>query len=101
MNGRCRGSGGYLLQIDNHTEYSYIIYKLRRTSGLVYTGITDLGSEGSFYNYNDKTKAAYLEWKSRQPDNWAGKEHCVNINEYGLNDIDCGRTAKYICEIPI
>ncbi|GFO31971.1 C-type lectin [Plakobranchus ocellatus] len=103
MNGRCRGSGGYLLQIDNRTEDSYVRYKLKkiRDRSLVYTGITDLGSEGRFYNYNDKTPAGYLKWRRRQPDNWRGKEHCVNISRWGLNDIDCGRTARYICEIPL
>ncbi|GFN96775.1 C-type lectin [Plakobranchus ocellatus] len=103
MNGRCRGSGGYLLQLDSFREYIYLKSELSRIRdhSLVYTGITDLGSEGHFYNYNDKKPAAYLKWRRHQPDNWAGKEHCVNLSYYGLNDIDCRGTARYICEIPV
>ncbi|GFN96772.1 C-type lectin 2 [Plakobranchus ocellatus] len=96
-NERCKSSGGYLVQI-------YLKRKLRdkgyRGRRLVYTGITDLGSEGRFYNYNDKKPARYLKWRRRQPDNWRGNEHCVNISLWGLNDIDCDETGHYICEIP-
>ncbi|GFO31972.1 hypothetical protein PoB_005847700 [Plakobranchus ocellatus] len=56
MNERCKGSGGYLVQLNNYREYRYLKYELSRirNRSLVYTGITDLGSEGHFYNYNDK-----------------------------------------------
>ncbi|GFN96774.1 mannose-binding protein c [Plakobranchus ocellatus] len=103
MNGRCKGSGGYLLQLDSYREYRYVKYELAllRERRLVYTGITDLGSEGRFYNYNDKKPAAYLRWRRRQPDNWRGYEHCVNLTYYGLNDIGCDGNALYICEIPV
>ncbi|GFN84487.1 C-type lectin [Plakobranchus ocellatus] len=105
MNARCKGSGGYLVQIDNYHEYSYLKYKLRkirdRSRSLVYTGITDLGSEGRFYNYNDRKPAGYLKWRRRHPDNWRGSEHCVNISRWGLNDIGCGGNARHICEIPV
>ncbi|GFO01803.1 mannose-binding protein c [Plakobranchus ocellatus] len=102
MNARCKGSGGYLVDIDNSSEQNWLEYFVSYEAGghVVYTGITDEGSEGHYYHYNTKKPAKYLGWKWRQPDNWKGKEHCVNIAYNGLNDIDCGRKAKYICEVP-
>ncbi|GFO16359.1 C-type lectin 2 [Plakobranchus ocellatus] len=103
MNMRCKGYGGYLVQIDNYREYRYLRFQAvrRRSRTLVYTGITDLGSEGRFYNFNDKKPAGYLRWRRRQPDNWKGNEHCVHITIWGLNDIGCDGIGRYICEIPV
>ncbi|GFO31974.1 C-type lectin 2 [Plakobranchus ocellatus] len=102
MNGRCRGSGGHLLKIDDYSEYRNLAYELSRMrdQSAIYTGITDLGIEGHFYNYNDKTPAGHLKWRRRQPDNWKGNENCVDISVWGFNDTNCGGNGRYMCEIP-
>ncbi|GFN97929.1 hypothetical protein PoB_002443500 [Plakobranchus ocellatus] len=103
MNRRCKAYGGYLVQIDSFIEFRYLKFEANRRAdpSLVYTGITDLGSEGRFYNYNDKKPAAYLTWKRGQPDNWAGKEHCVHITRWGFNDIGCDGNGRYMCEVKV
>ncbi|GFO43769.1 Cd209 antigen-like protein c [Plakobranchus ocellatus] len=102
MNNRCKQLGGYLVQIDNKMEMSFLVrfWSAARSGGPVFTGITDEGSEGRFYNYNDKTPAKYLKWRWFQPDNWWG-ENCVELAGYRFNDKGCELTEKYICEIPL
>ncbi|GFO49524.1 lectin c-type domain protein [Plakobranchus ocellatus] len=101
MNGRCKELGGYLVQIDDREEYSNVVKTVRAVRGHkpFYTGITDEGSEGRFYNYNDKSPAKYLRWRWFQPDNWHG-ENCVTIYSTGLNDRGCRKRGRYICEVP-
>ncbi|GFN98211.1 collectin-11 [Plakobranchus ocellatus] len=101
MNDLCKQRGGYLLQIDDHQEYQNVVSLVAYSGhGPFMTGITDEGSEGHFYNYNDKTPAKYLKWRWFQPDNWWG-ENCVEIWTIGLNDLACGKTGRHICEIPV
>ncbi|GFN96780.1 collectin-11 [Plakobranchus ocellatus] len=105
MNARCKGSGGYLLEINSLDEERHVILFLHDAglvSEIVYTGHTDLGQEGKFYHYvTKKPLPSDTKWRWRQPDNWKGIEHCVNIMIGGLNDLDCHQTARYICELPL
>ncbi|GFO40371.1 collectin-11 [Plakobranchus ocellatus] len=102
MNGRCRGLNGYLVQIDTRQEFDLVWSIADEVSGVgpFFTGITDEGSEGHFYTYNDKKPAGFLSWRWFQPDNWYG-ENCVEIWMTGLNDIACGKSGRYICEVPV
>ncbi|GFN78975.1 pulmonary surfactant-associated protein d [Plakobranchus ocellatus] len=102
MNGLCKKLGGYLVQIDDRTEFYDVSNAVSdaRGHGPFYTGLTDEGSEGRFYNYNDKSPAKDLKWRWWQPDNWWG-EHCVEIWRNGLNDLACGKHGRYICEVPV
>ncbi|GFO35917.1 collectin-11 [Plakobranchus ocellatus] len=105
MNARCKGSGGYLLEINGFLEELNVIAFLGNIGldyAIVYTGYTDLGQEGKFYHYDTKKPMfSSVKWRGHQPDNWKGKEHCVNIMDEGINDLDCHQTARYICELPL
>ncbi|GFO28556.1 pulmonary surfactant-associated protein d [Plakobranchus ocellatus] len=100
MNDRCKQLGGYLLQTDTRME-AYVVgrYVYRLGRGPFFTGITDEGSEGRFYTYNDKKPVKYINWRWFQPDNWWG-EHCVEVWATGFNDRHCGSKGRYICEVP-
>ncbi|GFO28571.1 C-type lectin 2 [Plakobranchus ocellatus] len=106
MNGRCRSYGGYLVQIDDDNELTYVSSLILATQGdgPFMTGLTDEATEGHFVNYNDKSPGKYFKWAWAQPDNW-NNEDCVNISIAmffkGLNDIGCGINARYICEVPV
>ncbi|GFN85206.1 collectin-12 [Plakobranchus ocellatus] len=101
MKGRCKELGEYLVQVDDKDEHFRVADIVRSAGGFrpFDTGMTDKGSGGHFYNYNDKTPAKYLRWRWFQPDNWYG-ENCVTIWRTGLNDRGCGKRCRYICEVP-
>ncbi|GFO35920.1 collectin-11 [Plakobranchus ocellatus] len=100
MNTRCKGSGGYLLEINNYKEEEKVmlfLYDMDLLSEIVYTGHTDLGQEGKFYHYDTKKPlSSDIKWRWFEPDNYNGNEHCVNIRNEGINDIECHQTARYI-----
>ncbi|GFO04832.1 mannose receptor, c type 1-like 1 [Plakobranchus ocellatus] len=104
MNERCKGLGGYLVELNSRGEQKFLwklIYYSGAAKEIVYTGLTDLGHEGRFYYYNSKKPMAGAYWRRRQPDNYKGVEHCTNLMQWGLNDIDCHRNARYVCEVPV
>ncbi|GFO06890.1 C-type lectin domain family 4 member e [Plakobranchus ocellatus] len=104
MNERCKGLGGYLVEINTRAEQTFmrhLMYRSRATKEIVYTGLTDLGQEGHFYYYHSKKPMAGAYFKRRQPDNYKGIEHCTNLMRWGLNDLDCHTNARYICEVPV
>ncbi|GFO28078.1 collectin-12 [Plakobranchus ocellatus] len=100
MNDRCKGLGGYLVQIDDVDESQFVQFLTTAVSGRgpFFTGITDEETEGRFYTYNDRKIAKYLDWRWFQPDNW-WNEDCVEIGYYGLNDAKCGKSGRYVCEV--
>ncbi|GFO04826.1 collectin-11 [Plakobranchus ocellatus] len=109
MNERCKSYGGYLIELNDKDEEKFMqdmVFSANLLSEIVYTGLTDLGLEGHFYHYHTKKPiASDLYWIERQPDNYKGNEHCTHvfidgIQTAGLNDIDCHRTARYMCELP-
>ncbi|GFN74132.1 hypothetical protein PoB_000063800 [Plakobranchus ocellatus] len=99
-NARCKSIGAYLVKIDDPVEHKLLVGAVSRYKGWgpFFTGITDEGSEGRYYNFNDKSPAKYLKWKYFQPDNWWGREHCVEIWGSSLNDLRCERRGRHICE---
>ncbi|GFO35825.1 mannose-binding protein c [Plakobranchus ocellatus] len=102
MNGRCKQLGGYLVQIDSREEHELVQHITNYVNGRgpFFTGITDEESEGRFYSYNDKRAAKYLDWRYFQPDNW-WNEDCVAMGYHGLNDLKCGNSGRYVCEVPV
>ncbi|GFN80607.1 mariner mos1 transposase [Plakobranchus ocellatus] len=105
MNNYCKGMGGYLAEIDDAEELEFVASKVASiTRNLVYIGTNDVDEEGKYVQYNSKKPLPDgLKWKAGNPDNYGGDpgEDCVNLTVAGLNDLDCKRQARFICEIPI
>ncbi|GFN80611.1 collectin-11 [Plakobranchus ocellatus] len=105
MNNFCKRMGGYLAEIDDAEELEFVASKVASiTRNLVYIGTNDVDEEGKYVHYNSKKPLPDgLKWKAGNPDNFGGDpgEDCVNLTVAGLNDLDCKRKARYICEIPI
>ncbi|GFO30714.1 pulmonary surfactant-associated protein a [Plakobranchus ocellatus] len=101
MNDRCKELGGYLFEPTDRPEATHVAAGVRRLRrrGPYYTGVTDEESEGRFYFYNSKRPVSNIRWRWFQPDNW-WNEDCVEIWRTGFNDRHCGKSGKYICEVP-
>ncbi|GFO05150.1 collectin sub-family member 12 [Plakobranchus ocellatus] len=100
----CKNIGGYLVEIDSVEEQFFVAdFVEATTSSLVMTGETDAAKEGLFVHFNSQKPMPALKWKSGNPDNWGGNpgEDCMNINRYGINDLGCDRTLRYLCELKV
>jgi hypothetical protein len=69
---------------------------------LVWLGADDLKKEGEF-RWNDGTlmnmTSPGAPWRSGNPDNQNGDDHCLELREEGLNDFKCYNTAPYtVCQ---
>ena len=101
----CRKSGGYLVELDDAQEYQFVfnLVSTIRGANSFWTGGNDIKKEGTWVYYNSKKPVPKLSWTRGQPDNFGGREDCMEfrLNFGGLNDWLCYRKGKFICEIPI
>ncbi|GFN80614.1 collectin-12 [Plakobranchus ocellatus] len=104
MNNKCKEMSGYLVEIDDAEELKFVTKLAILTRSLVYIGTNDVEEEGKYVHYNSKKSLPDgLKWKAGNPDNYGDDpgEDCMILSGQGLNDIDCKRNARFICEIPI
>ncbi|XP_017145884.1 C-type lectin 37Db-like [Drosophila miranda] len=96
----CRQKGGHLASPKSGEEFSRLKEKL--TKGRDYwLGISDLANEGVFQSQTTGNMAAFLKWGSGEPNNFANKEHCVELrsdSDFLMNDNVCTVTMYFVCE---
>lgn len=104
----CQNFGGKLVKIESDDENHFIKTKyLSGGGGRYWIGLSDLGNEGD-WRWTDGTGiTGYKKWRSGQPNNHEGNQHCGAIlkgNYYSANynaewnDEKCSLTLDYICE---
>ncbi|XP_016965104.1 accessory gland protein Acp29AB-like [Drosophila biarmipes] len=93
----CRLMGGHLATIQNDSEFNAIVKKLEGSTSY-WLGLTDVNTEGQFVSVASGKTAAFLKWKSGQPNNLHGRDHCVDIYNGNMYDSECGEEENYICE---
>nr|XP_021181374.2 C-type mannose receptor 2 [Helicoverpa armigera] len=66
----------------------------------IYSGLSDLISEGTFLTVNGENIAdVYSNWKTGQPDDFREREDCVLLTNDGLmNDVVCSDKNRFICK---
>ncbi|XP_059158164.1 protein disulfide isomerase CRELD1-like [Physella acuta] len=102
----CELMGGYLLEIDDQTEYTFIKNFIQGFSGfdIVYTGAKDEDQDRVWvFKYSGKT-VTYIDWQSGQPTNDAA---CMTLlfrfGEWKMDDYNCNDNSantRFICEVP-
>ncbi|KAK3773820.1 hypothetical protein RRG08_009767 [Elysia crispata] len=99
----CRKFGGYLVEIDDEDEMTFVQNCLDTDDDEVHfwTGVNDIDKEGKFVFYHSKKPVPKLKWAHGQPDNYGDIEDCAEIIRDGLNDLPCNSGGRVICEIPI
>ena len=64
-------------------------------------GGNDLAVEEMFTWTSDNSTLGFVNWRSRQPDDWEGNEDCISLcRDKRWNDYNCDRSLPYICESP-
>ncbi|GFO02017.1 collectin-11 [Plakobranchus ocellatus] len=101
----CKEMGGYLAEVDDREEEDFLGNFATETAGkiFVYIGINDVEKEGEYVYYTSKKPlvVANFKWWYNNPDDYNKNEDCMNVDIKGLNDLDCFRKARFMCEIPL
>ncbi|XP_072175009.1 echinoidin-like [Diadema setosum] len=92
------GQLGHLVSIHSQEEMDFLItlfesIRNKRFSGrqMVWIGLNDLESEGSF-EWSDGSDVNYTFWYTDRPNNYNNEQHCVEYDvarDYRWNDLQC------------
>ncbi|CAH3025319.1 unnamed protein product, partial [Porites evermanni] len=95
----CKSAGSQLVKVTDKKELTYIYFTFVKplNSGSAWMGLSL--KNGSFY-WTDGSKPGYKNWNYGEPNNFNGREHCVEIyvNNGKWNDIPCFVKRPFVCE---
>ena len=98
----CKALGGYLAEIQSKAENDYILKIMSEHRGAAWLGAHDLITEGKwFWATSRKPVSDFTFWKPGEPNNFEGREDCMQIDGGTWNDQDCGDHSPSICQTPI
>ena len=90
----CKSEGGNLAIIFNEQTRNTV----RDFMPAGWIGVTDQWNEG-IWQTPVKGNIPYSSWKSREPNNQIGNEHCAMQHEdKKWNDLNCENELPYICQ---
>ncbi|XP_033971956.1 galactose-specific lectin nattectin-like [Trematomus bernacchii] len=98
----CIGLGGNLASIRSTSEYYHIRQLVRSATGTnrnVWVGGNDGIWEG-WWMWSDGSRFSFNHWRSGEPNNYHGKEDCMEMNFRGgdsVNDADCRDKINFVC----
>ncbi|XP_038164187.1 ladderlectin-like [Cyprinodon tularosa] len=98
----CMSMGGHLASVHNLREYHQIQNVIRTAtygSGRTWVGGTN-AQKSSIWFWSDGSQFDYTNWCPRQPDNWRGNQHCLEMNYSAskcLDDLGCGYHLPSVC----
>lgn len=81
----------HLVVLSSTAEVQYV------KSQLGWVGLSDRATENVFVNVTNEANDL-RPFRSGQPDNGSGTEHCVQMKSDGLDDDQCDETHAYVCE---
>ncbi|XP_017058910.1 C-type lectin 37Db-like [Drosophila ficusphila] len=93
----CREIEGHLLTIQNDIGLRVLDKKLDRDTSY-WLGINDMAKKDEFVSVASGKPAPFLKWEDTEPDNWNGKENCVDIYNGEMYDTECSFVHLFICE---
>ncbi len=90
--------GGYLAVVNDPAENAFLAARLNNQKA--YIGLSDYGSEGTFY-WSNNDPVNYTNWYTNQPNNSGGNQHYTQMLPDGTwNDTHKTDPLEYIVEIP-
>nr|XP_033935309.1 LOW QUALITY PROTEIN: galactose-specific lectin nattectin-like [Pseudochaenichthys georgianus] len=100
----CLGLGGNLASFQSTTEFNFIRKLVRTATGQdlhFWAGGHDAVMEGVWL-WSDGSKFSFSGWGKGEPNNYRGKEHCMEVN-FGdpankkVNDQNCLDKQPFVC----
>ena len=97
----CGSIGGYLLEIDSSEEINFVLQKYI-THAYLWVGGNDKEKEGTFLWQNSKKAIPADYFFPGEPNDQHGEDcaqfYCQTVRVGKLNDTDCTRKLRFICE---
>ncbi|XP_059189845.1 galactose-specific lectin nattectin-like [Centropristis striata] len=98
----CTTMGGNLASLHSDEVHDFLMETITRMTGTktnTWVGAYDATQEGVWL-WSDGSKFEYKAWSAVEPNNWAGKEHCMEMNFMGkdyVNDAGCDKKKSFVC----
>ncbi|KAM9750928.1 galactose-specific lectin nattectin-like [Menidia menidia] len=97
----CLSIGGNLASIHSAEENNFLSDLILRVTGrrhVTWIGGSDAVAEKTWL-WSDGSQADYFNWFKEQPNNYGGKEHCLEIYLGGTfwNDRPCDVKTHFLC----
>ncbi|KAK3759104.1 hypothetical protein RRG08_040658 [Elysia crispata] len=101
----CKVQSGDLVKILNRAMNTLVVDLINFgeiNKDKVWIGLHDRGIEGRFYWLDETQAPSYLNWANAQPNNFRGKQDCVEIGTFSprWQDDYCMVSARFVCERP-
>ncbi|XP_016997352.3 C-type lectin 37Da-like [Drosophila takahashii] len=105
----CRKLGSELVTFETDGEFDAVIgyIKGQGIRANYWTSGNDLGKTGTHNWFSNAQRININRWAPRQPDNYKGREHCIQFGyiygsskDYQLDDSPCGESKNYVCKAP-
>ncbi|XP_065145809.1 galactose-specific lectin nattectin-like [Paramisgurnus dabryanus] len=99
----CRSIGAYLASVHDTEQNNFLLSLLVSANTRAWIGGHDGEIEGQWL-WTDGAQFHFANWCSGEPNNYGGKEHCLEINFRNnrcWNDEPCYTTMSYICAKPM
>ncbi|KAK6484063.1 mannose-binding protein A-like [Huso huso] len=98
---KCQTIGGLLAMPKTEEENKVIQDFVSFYQNPAFLGISDVKKEGSF-EYITKGSITYTKWSQGEPNDYKGKEDCVEMVSSGSwNDKNCGEERLVVCQFEI
>ncbi|KAH8391826.1 hypothetical protein KR215_005259, partial [Drosophila sulfurigaster] len=97
----CRKMGGYLLNIESSTEMD--LFAALYPSDSLWTSLNRycLAGNREFISIVTGEPLPYARWDLGEPNNFGGREYCLELKQYKFNDAVCANEQKFACEAKI
>ena len=66
--------------------------------GSFWLGGQRVASNSINFGWNDRSPWSYTRWKSGEPNNFRGKEGCIELMDNEWNDSDCQNAKEFVCQ---
>lgn len=95
----CRKQNGSLARVITNESYEFIKENILKTAESVKFWSALHRCHSSWYLWTDGTPLTYSSFRSGEPNNDNGNEHCIEVySDATWNDQDCSKEREFICE---
>ncbi|XP_017050032.1 accessory gland protein Acp29AB [Drosophila ficusphila] len=93
----CRRRGAQLAVIEGEEELKALRTRLNKERSY-WLDINDLDTEGQFKSSATGKEPPFYKWRAGQPNNFDGKQHCVDLLDGLMYDNKCDTQRYFICQ---